>query len=109
MIRCQGAHVPDVRARPDQREAGPPLRRAAARAEAGLPTPRPRWVAPSARRGQGPAPPEGPPARTGDHDRGRVSKVEMATAIVLIYKGIFPLTPRLKHTTDTLMEVLTSL
>jgi hypothetical protein len=35
MIRCQGAHVPDVRARPDQREAGPPLRRAAARDEAG--------------------------------------------------------------------------
>jgi hypothetical protein len=27
----------------------------------------------------------------------------------LIYKGLFPSTPRLKHTTDTLMEALTSL
>ena len=35
MIRCQGAHVPHVLARPDQLEAGPPLRRAAARDEAG--------------------------------------------------------------------------
>ena len=35
MIRCQGAHGPHVRAQPDQREAGPPLRRAAARDAAG--------------------------------------------------------------------------
>jgi hypothetical protein len=40
---------------------------------------------------------------------GRVSKVEMVTTMVLIYKGLLPSTPRLKHTTDTLMEVLTSL
>jgi hypothetical protein len=39
----------------------------------------------------------------------RVSKVEMVTAILLIYKGLFPFTPRLKHTTDTLMEALISL
>jgi hypothetical protein len=38
-----------------------------------------------------------------------VSKVEMVTTMVLIYKGLLPSTPRLKHTTDTLMEVLTSL
>jgi len=35
MIGFKGAHVPDVRARPEQLEAGPPLRRAAARDEAG--------------------------------------------------------------------------
>ena len=40
---------------------------------------------------------------------GRVSKVEMVTTMVLIYKGLLPSIPRLKHTTDTLMEALISL
>ena len=74
MIRCQGAHVPDVRARPDQREAGPPRRRAAARDAAssrrqdrdGLPR------LPAVGRGQ-PCP-LAHPARTGDHERCQQSE-----------------------------------